>query len=65
MLSRYDENKDGSLQRDEWSKMPNPPEKGDKNGDGQITLDELSERLGLRYSPDSSSSESSDRNSSE
>jgi hypothetical protein len=64
MLSRYDENKDGSLQRDEWSKMSNEPEKGDKNGDGQITLDELSERLGLWQSPGSSSSESSDQNSS-
>jgi hypothetical protein len=46
MLSRYDVNKDGILQKDEWSKMSNEPEKGDKNGDGQITLDEMSERLG-------------------
>jgi hypothetical protein len=46
MLNRYDENKDGTLQKDEWSKMSNEPEKGDKNGDGLITLDEMAERLG-------------------
>jgi Ca2+-binding EF-hand superfamily protein len=46
MLNRYDENKDGTLQREEWSKMSNEPEKGDKNGDGLITLDEMTERLG-------------------
>jgi hypothetical protein len=58
MLSRYDENKDGILQKEEWSKMSNEPEKGDKNGDGQITLDEMSERLG-EWRPGSSSSSSS------
>jgi Ca2+-binding EF-hand superfamily protein len=57
MLSRYDENKDGTLQREEWSKMSNEPEKGDKNGDGQITLDEMAERLG-EWRPSSSSSSS-------
>jgi hypothetical protein len=58
MLNRYDENKDGILQKDEWSKMSNEPEKGDKNGDGQITLDEMSERLG-EWRPSGSSSTSS------
>jgi hypothetical protein len=55
MLNRYDVNKDGTLQKDEWSKMSNEPEKGDKNGDGLITLDEMSERLG-EWRPGGSSS---------
>jgi hypothetical protein len=55
MLNRYDANKDGILQKDEWSQMSNEPEKGDKNGDGQITLDEMAERLG-EWRPSGSSS---------
>jgi hypothetical protein len=42
-LARYDENKDGTLQKGEWSKMSNGPEKADKDGDGTITLVELIE----------------------
>jgi Ca2+-binding EF-hand superfamily protein len=64
MLSRYDENKDGTLQREEWSKMSNEPEKGDKNGDGQITLDEMAERLGEWRPTGSSSSAASGSSSS-
>jgi Ca2+-binding EF-hand superfamily protein len=48
MLNQYDTNKDGTLQRDEWSKMSNEPEKADKNGDGQISLDEMTDRLSER-----------------
>jgi Ca2+-binding EF-hand superfamily protein len=46
MVSKYDANKDGTLQREEWSQMGNEPEKADSNSDGQITLDELYVRLG-------------------
>jgi hypothetical protein len=42
-LARYDINKDGTLQKDEWSKMSNGPEKADKDSDGTITLAELIE----------------------
>jgi Ca2+-binding EF-hand superfamily protein len=62
MLNQYDQNKNGVLEREEWSKMRNEPEKGDKDGDGKITLDELTERLGgwraQRASGDSASNSS-------
>ncbi len=45
LLRQYDANRNGTLERDEWSKMANDPGKGDKDGDGVITLDELSARF--------------------
>jgi len=45
LLRQYDENKDGILQKEEWSKMRGEPEKADTNKDGLVTLDELFERL--------------------
>lgn len=40
LLRRYDENKNGVLERDEWSKMRSP-ERYNTNGDSVITLDEI------------------------
>jgi Ca2+-binding EF-hand superfamily protein len=40
-LGRYDTNGNGSLEKDEWSKMSNNPEAADKDGDGKITVEEL------------------------
>lgn len=45
MMSRYDENKDGILQKEEWSNMRGDPAAADKNNDGLITKEELAERL--------------------
>lgn len=45
MMRQYDTNKDGKLQKDEWSKMPNDPKSSDKNGDDILTKEELIERL--------------------
>ncbi len=45
MMSRYDENKDGILQKEEWSNMRGDPAAADKNKDGLITKEELAERL--------------------
>lgn len=46
MMSRYDENKDGILQKEEWANMRGDPAAADKNRDGLITKEELAERLG-------------------
>jgi Ca2+-binding EF-hand superfamily protein len=45
MFRMYDENKDGTLQKSEWSRMRTDHSAADKNGDGLITKDELTERL--------------------
>ncbi len=45
LMQKYDENKDGKLQKDEWSKMSESYHSADHNGDGIITLDELMEHL--------------------
>ncbi len=57
LLKRYDANKNGVLEKDEWKKMRGSPEKGDRNKDGVITLEELTARLS-EYSRKSSSSSS-------
>ncbi len=57
MLRQYDENKNGVLEKDEWSKMRGEPGKADLDRDGTITLDELTDRVG-NYASDSSSSSS-------
>jgi len=41
VMERYDANGDGVLQRTEWEMMPGTPRAMDRDGDGQITLDEL------------------------
>ena len=41
MVQRYDTNGDGILQREEWEKMPGNPRAIDRDGDQQITRDEL------------------------
>ena len=41
VIQRYDANGDGVLQRNEWEQMPGTPRAMDRNGDQQITLDEL------------------------
>ena len=45
LMKSYDENKDGILQKTEWSRMKGDYSAADKNGDGNITKDELLERL--------------------
>ena len=66
LLRQYDANRNGTLERDEWSKMANDPGKGDKDGDGVITLDELAARFSEqnRGGPSSSASSSSGGSSS-
>ncbi len=56
LLRQYDANRNGTLERDEWSKMANDPGKGDKDGDGVITLDELAARFAEQNSRGGSSS---------
>jgi len=41
LMQRYDQNGDGILQQEEWEKMPGTPRAIDLNGDGQITMEEL------------------------
>lgn len=45
LLKQYDTNKDGILQRDEWSKMRGEPQKADRDGNGLVTKDELAAQL--------------------
>lgn len=45
LLKQYDTNKDGILQRDEWSKMRGEPHKADRDGNGLVTKDELAAQL--------------------
>ena len=45
MLRQYDANKDGKLEKDEWSKMRGDPKSSDKNNDDIISKEELVERL--------------------
>ena len=49
LLQKYDSNSDGSLTKDEWSKMSKDPAAADEDGDGRITVVELAKwsmRLG-------------------
>ncbi|RMF92185.1 MAG: hypothetical protein D6741_15200 [Planctomycetota bacterium] len=63
LLNRYDKNKNGKLEKDEWSEMRGDPASADRDKDGVITLDELTLRL-MNYSRGSSSSSSSSGSSS-
>ena len=53
LLRRYDANKNGVLEKDEWSKMRNNPEKADRNRDKVVTGEELTTWLSA-YSQKSS-----------
>jgi len=46
MLKQYDKNKNGVLEKGEWSQMSSTWREADRNGDGVITVDELTARLG-------------------
>jgi len=63
LLKQYDTNKDGTLQRDEWSQMNSKRQKADVNGDGLITKDEIIAQLS-DYAKSSGSSTSSSSSSS-
>ncbi len=41
LLRQYDKNKNGVLDKDEWSQMQSRWHEADRNGDGTITLDEM------------------------
>ena len=45
MVSRYDENKNGVLEENEWKRMSGYHHQADTNGDKVITRDELVDRL--------------------
>ena len=49
LLRQYDKNRNGKLEKDEWSNMRGSPEKSDRNKDGVITSEELTDRL-MNYS---------------
>lgn len=49
ILRQHDRNRNGQLERDEWSTLPADSRAADRNGDGTITLDELTQRL-VEYS---------------
>jgi len=45
LLRQYDKNKNGQLEKEEWSGMRGDPKAADANNDNVVTLDELSRRL--------------------
>lgn len=45
LMQRYDENKNGVLEKEEWSKMRGEWAPADTDGDGKISKEELSRRL--------------------
>jgi len=46
LMRQYDKNKNGTLEKDEWMQMRGSWRDADTNGDGIITLDELTAKLG-------------------
>ena len=54
LLKRYDKNKNGRLEKDEWGQMRGDPKAADRNNDGVITLEELTARF-VHYSQHRSS----------
>jgi Ca2+-binding EF-hand superfamily protein len=63
LIRQYDADKNGSLEKEEWSHMSMNPTDADRNHDGHITLDELAAWL-LAYSQNRSGSGSSSSSSS-
>ncbi len=49
MMGRYDKNRNGVLDRDEWGDMRSDPSGGDKNRDGKITKEELAAWFSERF----------------
>lgn len=64
LLREHDKNKDGMLQRDEWKEMKTEHQGADANGDGVITLGELTNRVSAYSSGGASTSPSSSGSSS-
>jgi len=58
LLRQYDKNKNGVLEKDEWMQMRGNWRDADTNGDGVITLDELTAKL-ANYSQSGSTTSSS------
>ena len=54
LMKQFDKNKNGVLDKEEWSKMRGNPGESDVNKDGKLTVDELTARLSS-YSRRSSS----------
>ncbi|MCE9605984.1 MAG: hypothetical protein K8U03_13900 [Planctomycetia bacterium] len=52
LLNQYDANKDGVLQKDEWSKMRGEPKKSDRDNNDLITKEELAAHLSNYGLPD-------------
>ena len=63
MLRRYDRNRNGVLERDEWAGMRSA-EAADRNHDGKVTVDELTARM-ADYSRRRSSESERDRGGSD
>lgn len=67
LVRRYDENRNGILERDEWTKISGSPANADTNRDGKISRTELINRLIVmrraRGSSDDEDREESDRGS--
>lgn len=51
LMRNYDKNKSGVLEKDEWGGLRGDPKEIDRNGDGVITLDEMTARV-LSYRRD-------------
>ena len=49
VYQRYDRNRNGVFEKDEWSSFRTDPSSADKNRDGKITRDEISAYLQERY----------------
>jgi hypothetical protein len=45
LLRQYDDNKNGRLERDEWTRMRGDWPEADRNSDGLLTLDEIISHL--------------------
>ncbi|MEW4561715.1 hypothetical protein AB1K70_04270 [Bremerella sp. JC770] len=60
LLRQNDRNKNGVLEKDEWSRLRGNPSDYDKNGDGKITVEELTQRSESFGRGRSSRGESSD-----
>jgi Ca2+-binding EF-hand superfamily protein len=63
LMKQYDKNKDGKLDKDELSQMPTRWRDADRNGDGIVTLDEMTAKI-MQYSGRGSSGSSKTADSS-